>query len=114
MDWGESWASYTAFDLALDQLLEKSGRLSKFLSERAMAQVEYSKKLREIAQKHQQKYNQVHGKHERLKGNQHTSHIAFLRYFEPGFLKHGQYLPCQKFYVVFLTLSNSTVFGYYS
>ena len=86
-DWGESWASYPNFDLCLDQLIEKSNRLSKFLSERAQAQIDYAKKLREIAQKHQQKYNLIHSKHEKSKNNQHTSHIAFLRlvlFFHPG------------------------------
>lgn len=78
MDWGDAWASYSGFDIALDQIIEKSARLSKFLSDRAMAQIEYSKKLREIAQKHQLKYNCVHAKQEKI-NNQHTSHIAFLR-----------------------------------
>ena len=79
VDWGESWASYAGFDVALDQLIEKSSRLSKFLSDRAMAQIDYSKKLREISQKHQQKYNVIHSKQDKIKNNQHTSHIAFLR-----------------------------------
>ena len=78
-DWGESWASYPNFDLCLEQLIEKSNRLSKFLTERAQAQIDYAKKLREIAQKHQQKYNLVHAKHEKTKNNQHSSHVAFLR-----------------------------------
>ena len=79
VDWGQAWASYGGFDFTLDQMIEKSGRLSKFLNDRAMAQIEYSKKLREIAQKHQLKYNIIHAKQEKVKNNQHTSHIAFLR-----------------------------------
>ena len=78
-DWGSSYGSFSGFDLALDQIIEKTSRLSKFLSDRATAQMEYSKRLREIAQKHQQKYNVIHTKHEKVKNNQHTSHIAFIR-----------------------------------
>lgn len=57
-DWGDSWASFSGFDIALEHSVEKTTRLTKFLSEKATAQIEYCKKLREIAQKHQQKFNQ--------------------------------------------------------
>lgn len=57
-DWGDSFASFAGFDIAIEHAVEKTTRVTKFLSEKAAAQIEYAKKLREIAQKHQQKYNQ--------------------------------------------------------
>ena len=57
-DWGDSWASFSGYDIALEHSVEKTTRLTKFLSEKAAAQLEYTKKLREIAQKHQGKFNQ--------------------------------------------------------
>ena len=58
-DWGESWASFAGFDLALEQSLEKTTRFHKFLSEKAQIQMEFAKKLREVATKHQQKFIQL-------------------------------------------------------
>jgi hypothetical protein len=57
-DWGESWASFPGFDHELEQIIEKSTRLTKFLSEKATLQIEFAKKMRELAQKHQTKYTQ--------------------------------------------------------
>lgn len=58
-DWGGKPALFCEFDTSLDLILEKTTRLAKFLSERAQAKIDYSKKLKEISQKHQQKYNHI-------------------------------------------------------
>ena len=58
-DWGGKPAQFVEFDTSLDLILEKTTRLAKFLSERAQAKIDYSKKLKEISQKHQQKYNHI-------------------------------------------------------
>ena len=44
---------------ALDHSIEKTIRLNKFFSEAAQVQMEFSKKLRDITNKHQQKFTQV-------------------------------------------------------
>ena len=56
-DWGGQPSNFVQFDNSLDLIIEKTTRLAKFLSERAQAKIDYSKKLKEISLKHQQKYN---------------------------------------------------------
>jgi len=70
-DWGESWASFSGYDQALDHSIEKTIRLNKFLTEAALVQMEFSKKLREITNKHQQKYTQI-----RPKSKNHTADLT--------------------------------------
>merc|ERR1711953_964876 len=76
-DWGQSSPSFPGFDLSLEQIIEKTARLGKFLTERAQAKIEYTKKLREISLKHQQKYNQIISK-DKARGKEHTSNAAFI------------------------------------
>ena len=58
-DWGGQPSNFVQFDNSLDLIIEKTTRLAKFLSERAQAKIDYSKKLKEISLKHQQKYNHL-------------------------------------------------------
>lgn len=76
-DWGESWASFPGFDHELEQIIEKSTRLTKFLSEKATLQIEFAKKMRELAQKHQTKYTQIAPKNEKTAADGFSTNAAF-------------------------------------
>ena len=81
-DWGDSWASFDEFEMALNNLKEKSNGFQMLIHDICDADSKYAKAMRKLASNHLTAYQRTHGKMAEQAHAEHTKHQAMKSLLE--------------------------------
>jgi len=81
-DWGDSWASFDEFEMALSNLKEKSNGFQMLIHDICDADSKYAKAMRKLASNHLTAYQRTHGKMADQPHAEYTKHQAMKNLLE--------------------------------